>query len=247
MIAASHSQRSNEYQIGMGFFLLASGASQVEFEVLQHAGLVTSYPTTLRQLKKLSDERMDEIQCVVRSRPFLLLWDNLNFAFKVAEQRKGSKKSTFESGTTSTIVLLHDVEFGELNLDLLPPVHTTRPYFEFSESDLRPSPKQMADLEAAMIWHIRDMFLTLYPALRESLGDSIPALPETDCITPHKTEFYILPATNKDESTLEGTMDFLEEVFHTHLKFGEEDIKRHGIIMGAGDLLSNLLAEKVTL
>jgi hypothetical protein len=54
MIAASHSQCSNEYQIGIGFFLLASGASRAEFEVLQHARLVASYPTTLRQLKKLS-------------------------------------------------------------------------------------------------------------------------------------------------------------------------------------------------
>jgi hypothetical protein len=218
MLAGAHSQRSNSYQISMGFFLLASGSSRAEFEVLQHAGLVSSYPTALRNMKKLSVEKMDHTRRIVRQHAFLLLWDNLNFSFKVSEQRSGTSKSTFESGTMSTVVLLHGVEYGELALDLLRPITTTRPYIDISRSDMHPKPSQIVRLEATMLWYIRNIFLTLHPALRKTLGDSLSALPVTERIPLHKTECYTLPATHKDESTIEGTMEFFDEVFGTHLR-----------------------------
>jgi hypothetical protein len=247
MLAGAHSQRSNSYQISMGFFLLASGSSRAEFEVLQHAGLVTAYPTALRHMKKLSAETLEEIQQIVRRYPFLLLWDNINFAFKVAEQRLGRSRSTFESGTMSTLVLLHGVDYGELGLDLLPPVTTTRPYIKISPSDVHPSPVQVAELEVTMKWHIRDMFLDLYPALRTRLGTSLSALPETESIPLHKTKCYTMPAMDVDESTIEGTMDFFDKIFGTHLQLDKEDIQRGGIVLGAGDLLSNIIGERVRL
>jgi hypothetical protein len=245
MIACTHSENSNEYQIGMAFFLLASGSSRAEFDVLQHAGLCTSYPTALNNLKKLSKERLEFIVQITRTRAWMLLWDNINMAFRVGEQRL-SNRSTFENGTTSTLVVLHDVAYGELKLDLLPPVVATRPILDYTADDLRPTPQQAAELQQAMIWHVRDILLSLYPALRARLGDTVPSLPDTMCIAPHKTEFHPLPAVKLDESTLEGTMDFFDFVFDKTLKLTPELLRAHGVVFGGGDLLSNLLAEKVS-
>ena len=53
----------------------------------------------------------------------MIIWDNLNIAFRVGEQRKGSKDH-FDNGTTATLIPLY--EFG-LPLDLKPPRDNRRP------------------------------------------------------------------------------------------------------------------------
>ncbi|KAJ7711661.1 hypothetical protein B0H16DRAFT_1815978 [Mycena metata] len=51
MLSISRSQLANNYQVVIGLFLLASGASKREMEVLAHAGLSTSYNTISSHIK----------------------------------------------------------------------------------------------------------------------------------------------------------------------------------------------------
>ena len=48
-----------------------------------------------------------------------------------------------------------------------------------------------------------------------------------------------------DESSLEGTLSVLNTIFCDLLKLTEDDIKKHGIVICAGDQLSLLLLDKV--
>jgi hypothetical protein len=50
-----------------------------------------------------------------------------------------------------------------------------------------------------------------------------------------------------DESSLDGTIDVFSTIFAKTLQMTAEDIKRHGIVICAGDQLSASLFDKVSL
>lgn len=56
---------------------------------------------------------------IARTWAFMIIWDNLNIAFRVGEQRKAFLDH-FDNRTTATLVPLCGVEFGGLPLDLKP-------------------------------------------------------------------------------------------------------------------------------
>ena len=104
----------------MCIYLLACGTSKTQFDVLNHTGFTLLYTATTRKIKELSQERLLEIIGLVCQCAFMIIWDNLNIAFWVGEQRKASKDH-FDNRTTATLIPLYDVEFGGLPLDLKPP------------------------------------------------------------------------------------------------------------------------------
>ncbi|KAJ7909892.1 hypothetical protein B0H13DRAFT_2233006 [Mycena leptocephala] len=172
MLAQTANQKSSEYQTTMGFYLLACGASHSQFDVLNHAGLCLSYRS-----------------------------DNLNFAFRVTQQRIGSNDH-FDNGTTATLVVL----WG-----LLPPHKTRLPVLKFrSESDLLPTLEDVQNLEALHRWHIEEILLEEYPMLRTRFADSISDPPSVLLIPLHITDH------------LDGTIDAL--------KLTGKDIQRHGVL-----------------
>src|SRR5882762_9434038 len=114
MLAQTRNEHSSEFQTTMCIYLLACGASQTQFDVLNHAGFTLSYAAAIRKIKDLGQERLLEIVGLVGRRAFMIIWDNLNIAFRVGEQRKASKDH-FDNGTTATLIPLYDVEFGGLH------------------------------------------------------------------------------------------------------------------------------------
>lgn len=136
-------------------YFLACGASRSLFDVLNHAGLTLSYTQAVHKLKQLGEERLKEMLSLVRSKAFMIIWDNLNIAFKVTEQRADSK-SHFDNGTTATIVPLFGVEFGSLPLELLPRRNHRLPLLEWTNQDLLPTLDEAQRVERQHIWHIQD-------------------------------------------------------------------------------------------
>ncbi|KAJ6543340.1 hypothetical protein B0H10DRAFT_1854245, partial [Mycena sp. CBHHK59/15] len=244
MLAQARNEKSSEYQMTMSFYLLACGATRSQFEVLNHAGICLSYRSTLRKVKDLGQERLAAVQKIARERMFMLIWDNLNFAFRVAQQRLGSNDH-FDNGTTVTLVVLWGVVAGDLPLDILPPRKTRLPVLEFTADDLLPSLKEVQQLEALHRWHIEDILLDAYPALRTRFSDSLSEPPSVLLIPVHITEHCTLPAMEIDESSLDGTIDVFATIFKSTLKLTAEDIQRHGVVICAGDQLSASLFDKV--
>jgi hypothetical protein len=81
-------------------YLLACGASRSQFDVLNHAGFTLSYAAAIAKIKTLGAERLREIVGIARTRAFMIIWDNLNIAFRVGEQQKASKDH-FDNDTTA--------------------------------------------------------------------------------------------------------------------------------------------------
>ena len=106
------------------------------FDVLNHAGITLSYPQAISKLKQLSEERLTQTRNIAKTKAFMLIWDNLNIAFKVSEQQHDSKDH-FDNGTTATLVPLYGVERGELPFNLKRT--NRRPILKFGPEDLLPS------------------------------------------------------------------------------------------------------------
>jgi hypothetical protein len=117
MLTQTHNEHLSEFQMTMCIYLLACGASQTQFNVLNHAGFMLSYAPVIRKTKDLGQEKLLKIVGLVGQQVFLIIWDNLNIAFSVGEQYKASKDH-FDNRTTATLIPLYDVEFGGLPLDL---------------------------------------------------------------------------------------------------------------------------------
>ncbi|KAJ7869595.1 hypothetical protein B0H14DRAFT_3579250 [Mycena olivaceomarginata] len=244
MLSQTRNEKSSEYQTTMSFYLLACGATRSQFEVLNHAGICLSYRSTLRKVKDLGQERLAAVRKTAHERMFMLIWDNLNFAFRVVQQRLGSNDH-FDNGTTATLVVLWGVVAGDLPLDILPPRKTRLPVLDFTADDLLPSLKDVQELEALHHWHIEDILVEAYPVLRTRFADSISKPPSILLIPVHVTEHATLPAMEIDESSMDGTIDLFSTIFRGSLKMTEDDIKRHGVVICAGDQLSASLFDKV--
>ncbi|KDQ57976.1 hypothetical protein JAAARDRAFT_107360, partial [Jaapia argillacea MUCL 33604] len=244
MLAQARSKRSNEFQTMMCIYLLANGASRSVFEVFHHAGVTSSYRKAIRDLKMISEECMKKIIEITKTHAFMVVWDNPNIAFHVAEQRTGSKDH-FDNGTTATLIPLYGVEFGEFKLSMKQQRETWLPAVKFGLDDILPPLEQVKQIEAVQLWHIEDILFDFFPSLRRRLEDSIPAAPMVLPIPVHKTEQYPLPAMHIDESSLDGMVEVLETIVEKHLKMTAEDIEKHGVILCAGDQLSVSLLDKI--
>ncbi len=245
MLTKLRNEHATEFQTSMCLYFLACGTSRSIFNVLNKAGLTLSYTQAVAKLKDLGSEQLAKTLDLARSQAFMLIWDNLNIAFKVGEQQQSSKDH-FDNGTTATLVPLFSITYGELSLDLKPKRESRRQLLDFKPSDLIPDLDAARRVEAAQLWHIEDILYDVYPALRARLIDSIKSPPNVLSIPVHKTEQYPLPAMHIDESTLEGTIGVLDSIVRNTLKLTDKDIENHGLILCAGDQLMLSLLDKVS-
>ena len=246
MLVKSRNNHASEFQMTTCMYFLACSASRSLFDVLNHAGLTLSYTQAVAKLKQLGAERLEEMHAVARTQAVMIIWDNLNIAFNVTEQRHDSK-AHFDNGTTATLIPLFGVEFGGLPLDLLPHRNNRLPLLSFGPADLLPSLEEARRVEDGQLWHIQNILYDAFPNLRDRFHHEIEAAPSVYQIPLHKTKQYPLPAMHIDESSLDGTLEVLDTIVTRHLKFTAEDLQKHGILICAGDQLSKLLVDKVSL
>jgi hypothetical protein len=244
MLSQTRNERSSEFQTTTCIYLLACGASRSQFDVLNHAGFTLSYTAAVRKIKALGQERLKEIIGITTTRAFMIVWDNLNIAFRVGKQRKASKDH-FDNGTTATLIPLFSVKFGGLPLHLKPAHNTHLPVLKFGPEDLLPTLEQVQELEAAQLWHIEDILFDAFPDIRARFKSDLRGPPSVRPIPLHKTEQFPLPAMHIDESSLEGTLQVVDTIITKTLKLTGDGLEKHGIIMCAGDQLSISLLDKV--
>ncbi|KAJ6500782.1 hypothetical protein C8R45DRAFT_820620 [Mycena sanguinolenta] len=251
LISVLRSQKANNFQLVIGLFLLGSGASKREMEVLAHAGLAVSYTTIITHVKQLSKEGLQKIRDVCKSCMVQMVWDNLNIAFKVSAQRLDAK-SHFDSGTTSTVIPVFDPSTGQhaihgtLPLSMKPPRERTLPVLDWCPQDVRPSPESAAQLSNSCFWQLKRMALEHIPGVSDELKKSLGDCPEVNQIPLHKSIQYPLPALKEDESTLEGTFTVYTRNLQT-MGMDDEQLEAHGLMFDDGDLLTDSLKEKARL
>jgi hypothetical protein len=244
------SQKANNFQLVIGLFLLGSGASKREIEVLAHAGLSVSYSTIIDHVKGLSKEGMDRIRELVKGSMCQIVWDNLNIAFRVAAERLKAKNH-FDNGTTATVIPVFDpatggnAQHGTLPFSMKPPRERTLPVLDWTAEDALPSPQSAQELSRCCFWQLRRLALEHIPGISAELRKALEDCPEIFQIPLHKTEQYPLPAMNLDESSLEGTLEVYFAILR-HLGLDDDALEAHGLMFDDGDLLTDSLKEKVS-
>ncbi|KAJ7675769.1 hypothetical protein DFH06DRAFT_667960 [Mycena polygramma] len=243
MLAQAQNERSNEFQATMGTYFLACSTPRRQFDVLAHAGLTVSYTTAITNLKGLSAEGLLRLRRMVQEKACMIVWDNLNIAFKVGEQRHNSK-DTFENGTTATLIVLYGVLRGELELELLEPRNSRKPVLSFEPMDTLPNVEQIIQTRRSALWHVRRTFLERYPALAAKFKDELGDIPVIQAIPLHKSEHFPTPAMKIDESSLDGTIDVIDTMITRTLQLDAAGMRAHGVMFAGGDLLSLNLTDK---
>ena len=189
----------------------------------------------MSKIKDLGEEKLETLKKLVREQACLVIWDNLNIAFRVNEQRQASKDH-FDNGTTATLIPLYDVPLNSIPLSSLPQRITRRITFDIQPHiDLLPSLQQVTELEACMLWHIEDILFSAFPELCQRFEDINCDPPSVLLIPVHKAEQHPLPAALIDESTIDGTLDVIDHIFFQTLGLTEEEIEKHGPFILAGD------------
>ncbi|KAJ3826952.1 hypothetical protein F5880DRAFT_1609774 [Lentinula raphanica] len=249
MCAVCRSQRANEFQAIIGMFLIGSGASKREMEVLHHAGMSLSYPAVIRHMRLLSKEAKETYQNIIKECMCSVVWDNLCIQFRVEAQRLNSSDH-FDNGTTATCIPLFDpftlsdrTPHGKLSLLLKPPRESTNPIFEWSDEDVLPSPKDVQLLTQCSKWQIKRIALESIPGLAH-LKPTLGPCPEVKKIALHKTEQYPLPAMKEEENSIDGTIRVFETILK-NLSVSNENLEAHGLMFTDGDLLTDSLVDKV--
>jgi len=117
------------------------------------------------------------------------LGNNLNITFNVAEQCLDSK-STFENGTTATLIPLYDPETSAQSDMAHWTTHETIPYIHqplvnMSQADVVPSTTQSAELSRYCRWQLQQIAMDQIPGL-ERLWPEVGECPAIDEISLHK-------------------------------------------------------------
>ncbi|KAJ7875341.1 hypothetical protein B0H14DRAFT_3548964, partial [Mycena olivaceomarginata] len=243
MLAQSQNERANEFQEIMGIYFLACNTPRRQFDVLAHAGLTVSYGKALTDLKGLSAEGLARLRRMVQEKACMIVWDNLNIAFKVGEQRHNSK-DTFENGTTVTLIVLYGVLRGELELEILEPRTNRRPVIDFEPMDTLPTAEHILQTRQSALWHVRHTLLTRFPALAAKFEEDLGEVPVVRAIPLHQTVHLPAPAMKIDESSLDGTIEVIDTIVTRTLQFTAAGMRAHGVMFAGGDLLSLNLTDK---
>ncbi|KAJ7220850.1 hypothetical protein GGX14DRAFT_676232, partial [Mycena pura] len=240
MLAQAKNQHANEFQEIMGTYFLACSTPRRQFDVLAHAGLTVSYTKAINDLKGLSAEGLARLRRMVQEKACMIVWDNLNIAFKVGEQRLNST-DTFENGTTATLIVLYGVLRGELELEILEPRATRKPVIDFDPMDTLPTVEHIIQTRISALWHVRRFLLEHFPTLADKFKDDQGKVPVIRVIPLHTTVQLPIPAMKIDESSLDGTIDVLDTILTRTLQFTAVGMREHGVMF---DLLSLNLTDK---
>lgn len=152
----------------------------------------------------------------------------------------------FDNRTTAMLVLLYGVEHGNLPVFLKAPQTCHKTVLNFDTIDLLPTLEAATWVQNGQLWHIQDILFDTFPDLCKWLAKSIPPLSTVKQIPIHKTEQFPLPTMHLDKSSLDGTLQVLSKILKDLLKLTEDDVKKHGIIICAGDQLTLSLLDKVS-
>jgi hypothetical protein len=195
-LAQCYGERFNHFQIIMGLYYLACGTPRRQFDVLAHAGLTVSYAAALKYLRKTSDESRERAIEVAHTEGGDVVWDNINMAFRVSEQRLDSV-DTFENGTTATLLkrfCREGVARGSLKIGLLPLRSNRRPVYTWDLDDTMPNRNEIFDLKLSLEYNVRSILLDWHKPLKEKYIDKLGPPPTSRAIPLHKTEQYPLAA-----------------------------------------------------
>ncbi|KAJ8481719.1 hypothetical protein ONZ51_g5810 [Trametes cubensis] len=200
-------------------FLKSKGVSAKALDLLHALGISMSHSWSVRAFAGISAHAMEDLEKVIRFLAWWLTYDNVNFAFRVFEQRL-QNQSHFDSGTSGSV-------FVKPNAPQPPPISSAA--LQEQRRMGRINPITLADIveldaAAAPRIHRRIIHIVLQSLLDAPEFDlstyahrSHPALTPPAPVKPlphgpeHVTKQYVLGTVHVDESSYDGTDDLITE------------------------------------
>ncbi|KAL1683059.1 hypothetical protein EV122DRAFT_286615 [Schizophyllum commune] len=258
LLLGEHSRENSYFRHIFGLYLYASGATRQLITVLNHLGVSVSYVTlagrggkslawddmpsqerkrrgpSLGTLEKLSLSMRELTRKLVADHAFLIVYDNINMSWKVAEQIIG-RTDAVESGTCSTVVLLHGGEKpSAMRTEDLDRALSQAP--PLSIDDIRLTQAEVLQREDFLVHTVLRLAVRYGgPGLERFRQRVIDTQPTSSHVIPiHTSEVHPLPAYPIDESSKQGNAEFISAAM-AELKYENRgDVVR----LVAGDQLS---------
>ncbi|KZV77056.1 hypothetical protein PENSPDRAFT_730775 [Peniophora sp. CONT] len=173
---------------------------------------------------------------VAQTRLCLLVYDNINFMWKIAEQILG-RTDSMQNGTASMIMPLHGAEAEDLDVRKLNEHYVAAP--EITEKELIPPSLADPIFRQCLIHTILRIVVhyggeKMAARYRSELAKRLPVT--ADKIALHKTEMFPLPAWPINEATKSGNAEYVK-VACMELGWDEESATRFAKLI-CGDQLS---------
>ncbi|KAF9367626.1 hypothetical protein BGX21_007202, partial [Mortierella sp. AD011] len=191
-------QTSNKLQAMIGLFLFSTGSQRKVVDFFSAAGLSVSYNSIMSSLEGLTNDAMARVKLAIVDGRWFLLYDNLNIALGIADQRF-SKIHIRRDWTTASLVRC--LETGAI---LIPP----NMYQMISLQNLIPNKGNYDRLRLAYQYHITEALKRYY----KCFDDCPNPAPCIKRIPVQKTEAYPLRLMKINESTIAGNQEILDHV-----------------------------------
>ncbi|PPR02988.1 hypothetical protein CVT24_012182, partial [Panaeolus cyanescens] len=247
---SEHSRQNNIFKRIYGLYLYACGAQRQVVTILNHVGIAESYAgltakatnKTLEQKRKsgtltqLSESMRKEARILGATAVFGQVYDNINFAEKVAEQTIG-KTTTIENGTCATIWPLHNASLEDMKLkDFAKSFDAARP---LKLEDIDHTTEEARLFKQCLQHCILRIIVTHggegFKKFESKLRETLPTTPQQ--ISLHKTPLHPLPAMKIDESTIVGNAE-VDEAIVEELQLKNNPTFMEHVRIIAGDQLS---------
>ncbi|EIW73975.1 hypothetical protein CONPUDRAFT_68089 [Coniophora puteana RWD-64-598 SS2] len=195
------------------FNRLGSSVSYVTLAGRGHKGLTEdTWPRQLGTLEVLSQSVRAATRKIAKTSPFLVVYDNINMMWRVAEQVMG-RKDTQENGTCATLIPLWNTSWDDLQTADL--VENADKAHNLKLKDLRLTRGEDNALYESLV-HCVMRIVVRYggPQLAHLTPEVLQCMPASEHrIEVHKTDIYPLPAMDIDESSTLGNLNVLKTVF----------------------------------
>ncbi|KAH9017801.1 hypothetical protein EDB84DRAFT_1520840 [Lactarius hengduanensis] len=219
-LLGARSQKNSYARHVMGLYLYSTGATRQQISVTNHSKLAMSSNTglgvhrhkhRLGTLEALS-ESMRKVACeVAASGLYVLVYDNINMVWKVAEQILG-RTDSMENGTCATIVSLFRASVDDLRAIELERRFRSAP--ELKVSDIVLTEDEYTFHRKCLIHAVLRIAVQYGgPRLQVFRKDLQAMEPQSDFqIDVHKSEIHPLPAMNINEASTMGNAEVIDAV-----------------------------------
>ncbi|KAH9161003.1 hypothetical protein EDB89DRAFT_1861941 [Lactarius sanguifluus] len=240
-LLGARSQKNSYARHVMGLYLYSTGATRQQISVMNHLGLSVSYVTLagrgnkagnlltsklapassktdvdrhkhrLGTLEALSESMRKVARKVAASELYVLVYDNINMVWKVAEQILG-RTDSMENGTCATIVPLFQASVEDLRAIELERRFGSAPELEVSDIMLT---EDEYTFHRECLIHTVLRIAVQYggPRLQVFRKDLQAMEPHSDFrIDVHKSEIHPLPAMNINEASTMGNAEVINVV-----------------------------------
>ncbi|KFH61866.1 hypothetical protein MVEG_12295 [Podila verticillata NRRL 6337] len=226
MLLITKARTSNYLPKVFSLFLYSTGASKKVLEVFSSVGLSVSYNSVAGSLTALTKDALKMVRNYVHNprNCFIVVYDNVNMAFKKLDQRL-ENQDEFQSGATAEVIAVSTE----------PETDSEEPCGHLLLEDLYTNESDSIHRRQAFKHHLVGVLIRYFNGF-ELCKVEPPAT--TNRLIAKKTKTFTLPAKDSNQATTDGNKDILQSITSHDLQLPNGFFNNGRRLILAGDLLT---------